>query len=244
MSEHRLNEIVIERPRHGRRISLKKVTGYRKTLDKITQEAVTDGLFQPYLIKPRNKTKSLNDNLNPLRNLLRSRLGQPWNQVHSELSRRLDSNSMTGRHVLDHVRDYVTLNVEFINDVPYSRDARWRRFRALGSGYHGDFYVHPETGILCLAAKRSRVSVRIVPQDWIEPKHSIRIDRYHRYERIDDVWYWVTFADLPVNQPIWDVVEKRTVQSNHPGNRYATEKRQCNKRELKGLRDRYPGQIV
>ncbi|MEH2041938.1 hypothetical protein [Nostoc sp.] len=28
MSEHRLSEIVIERPRGGRRISLKKMTGY------------------------------------------------------------------------------------------------------------------------------------------------------------------------------------------------------------------------
>jgi hypothetical protein len=240
MSEHRLNEIVIERPRHGRRISLKKVTGYRKTLDKITQEALTDGLFQPYLIKPRNKTKSLNDNLNPLRNLLRSRIGQPWNQVHSELSRRLDSNSMTGRHVLDHVRDYVTENVELINDVPYSRGGGWRRFRALRGEY--DFYVHPETGILCNPA--SRISLQIVPKPSIEPKHSIRIDRHYRYEKIDDIWYRVTFADLPVNEPTWDVVEKRSVQSNYPGTRYATEKRQCNKRELKGLRDRHPGQIM
>jgi hypothetical protein len=241
MSEHRLNEIVIERPRHGRRISLKKVTGYRKSLDKITQEALTDGLFQPYLIKPRNKTKSLNDNLNPLRNLLRSRLGQPWNQVHSELSRRLDSNSMTGLHVLDHVRDYVTVNVELINDVPYSCGGGWRRFRAL---YGEDtFYVHPETGILCAGGAKP-IAPSIISGEGIAAKRSIRIDRYHRYERIDGIWYWVKFADLPLHQPIWDVVERRMVQSDYPCTRYAMEKRQCNKRDLKRLRNWYPEQVL
>jgi hypothetical protein len=53
MSEHRLSEIVIERPRGGRRISLKKVTGNKKFLHQLTQEASEDGLLQPHLLKPR-----------------------------------------------------------------------------------------------------------------------------------------------------------------------------------------------
>jgi len=55
MSEHRLSEIVIERPRVGARISLKKVTGFKKQLDNITKEASEDGLFNPYLIKATKK---------------------------------------------------------------------------------------------------------------------------------------------------------------------------------------------
>jgi hypothetical protein len=243
MSEHRLNEIVIERPRRGCRISLKKVTGYRKHLYKITQEAQEDGLLQPYLIKPRCKTKYLTDHLNPLRNLLRSRLGQPWSRVHSELSHRLDHNSMTGRHVLDHVRDYVTEHVEMIDGVPYARGGgRWHRFRALCHG--DDFYVHPETGILCHAVVRSCPSLRVLPKSPTEPQCSIEIDRYHRYEEIDGIWYWVTLADLPMDFLLWDVVEKRLVKSQYPGSRYATGKRQCNKRELKKLRRQYPDQIL
>jgi hypothetical protein len=148
MSEHRLSEIVIERPRGGRRISLKKVTGNKKFLHKLTQEASEDGLLQPYLLKPRQKTKYLSDHLNPIRRLLKSKVGQPWNQVHSELSRRLDANTMTGRHVLDHVRNYVTEHVEFVDGVLYAKDG-WRH-RPLRAGYYGQFYVHPETGLLCL----------------------------------------------------------------------------------------------
>ena len=83
MSEHRLSEIVIERPRSGMRISAKKLKGYRKELDQITQIATEDGLLNPYLIKTRQQSKWLSDHLGPLRKLLRSHVGQPWDQVSS-----------------------------------------------------------------------------------------------------------------------------------------------------------------
>jgi hypothetical protein len=236
MSQHRLNEIVIERPRGGMRIPLKKVTGTQKFLYQLTQEAINEGLLRPYLIKPRKKTKYLSDHLNPLRGLLRSKVGQPWNQVHSELSRRLDANTMTGRHVLDHLRNYVTEKVVIIDGVPYARDRTWRRGNPLGSGYHEEFYVHPETGILCLAPKRSRLRYRVIAKDAVSPKDAIPVDRYHRYQKINDVWYLVTLADLPGHLPVWDVVEKAIVRSKELGRRYAIDKRQCSKQELKNLR--------
>jgi hypothetical protein len=150
MSEHRLSAIVIERPRGGNRISAKKITGAKKFLTALTQEASVDGFLNHYLLKPYRKTKYLSDHLGPLRRLLRSKVGQPWNQVHSELNRRLDANTMAGRHVLDHVRGYVTEPVELIDGVPYSRGG-WRHGKIVGTGYHEEFYVHPETGILCAA---------------------------------------------------------------------------------------------
>ncbi len=240
MSEHRLSEIVIERPRGGCRIPARKITGAKKFLTALTHEAEVDGFLNPYLLKPYRKTKYLSDHLGPLRRLLRSKVGQPWDQVHSELSQRLDANTMAGRHVLDHVRDYVTEHIEMIDGVPHSREGGWRYSRILGTGYHEEFYVHPETGILCLAAKRPRISLRVVPDDWVEPVDAIRIDRYQRYQKLDDVWYWVKLADVPIGQPVWDVADKQTVLSRQPGLRYAIEKRQCNKQELKRLRQKHP----
>ncbi len=146
MSEHRLSEIVIERPRVGMRISLKKLKGFKKQLDKLTQEASQDGLLSPYLIKPRNKSKYLSDHLGPLRRFLRSRVGQPWNNVYSELCHRLDHNTMAGQHVLGHVWDYVEQHVELINGIPYYKS---RRHLRLANWRHIQLYVHPETGILC-----------------------------------------------------------------------------------------------
>jgi hypothetical protein len=236
MSEHRLSAIVIERPRGGNRISAKKITGAKKFLTALTHEATVDGLLSPYLLKPYRKTKYLSDHLGPLRRLLRSKVGQQWNQVHSELSQRLDANTMAGRHVLDHVRDYVTEHVEMIDGVPHSRDGGWRRGRFLGTGYHEEFYVHPDTGMLCLAARR-------VPDAVAQPVDVIVTDRYQRYQKIDNVWYWVKLADVPIGRPVWDVAEKQTVLSRYPGLDYAVEKRQCNKPELKRLRGKYPQRL-
>jgi hypothetical protein len=240
MSEHRLSAIVIERPRGGNRIPAKKITGAKKFLTALTQEAMDEGFLNPRLLKPFRKTKYLSDHLSPLRRLIRSKVGQPWDQVYSELSRRLDANTMAGRHVLDHVDDYVTQHVDLIDGVPHSRDGGWRRGRVLGAGYHEEFYVHPDTGMLCLAAKRPRVKFRVVPDAATQPVDVIIIDRYQRYQKIDDVWYWVKLADVPIGLPVWDVAEKQTVLSRYPGLYYAVEKRQCNKPELKRLRSKYP----
>lgn len=139
MSEHRLSEIVIERPRGGRRISLKKVTGFKKQLYKITQDAIQDGLLNPYLIKPINKSKYLSDHLGPLRRFLRSQVGQPWNDVYSQLCQRLDPSTMAGRHVIDHVWDYVERHVEIIDGGFYSKPYQ---------GYRNQLDVSPKRSLL------------------------------------------------------------------------------------------------
>lgn len=239
MSEHRLSEIVIERPRRGMRIPSRKITGTKKFLDRLTQEATNDGLLTPYLIKPTQKTKYLSDHLGPLKRLLRSKVGQPWNQVKSELHDRLDASTMVGRHVLDHVEDYVVEKVEFIEGQPYGKEGRrWFRARLICAFHEPQFYVHPETGLLCLAEKcpplPSHSQASTISTD------TIPIDRDHRYQKINGIWYWVTLAQLPPNLPVWDVVEKAIVQSRYSGTDYAIHKRQCSKQELKKLRQRYP----
>ena len=55
MSEHRLAEIVIERPRSGMRMSSRRLKGEKKRLYQLTLEASEDGLLSPYLIKPRQQ---------------------------------------------------------------------------------------------------------------------------------------------------------------------------------------------
>jgi hypothetical protein len=233
MSEHRLSEIVIERPRGGYRISYKKITGTKKFLHQLTQEATEDGLLTTYLLKPRHRTKHLSDHLGPVRRLLRSKVGQPWDQVHSELCQRLDGKTMAGRHVLDHVDNYVAKHVEIIDGEPYRKPEGWYSWRILGNYWRDEFYVHPDTGILCLAKKRDHKAQS-------QPDDVIYLDREHRYQKIDHVWYYVTLADLPVDQLMWDVVQKRLVQSRSPGSQYAIVKHQCNKRDLKSLRRQYP----
>lgn len=231
MSEHRLNEIVIERPRGGMRISLKKVTSYKKNLQKITEEAIVDGLLSPYLIKTRHSTKYFSDHISPLYRWLRSKVGQRWDDAYSELCRSLDSSTITGRHVLSHVWDFVEVNVVLIDGVPYRKD---RQEYPLGRFYwrwREQLYVNPETGILSIAEKAPKE----LPK---KREYLVVIDKYHHYRKVDDVWYLIFLQDLPPMSKVTDVVLKATINASiawqeYGSEVYAVSKQQCSKKEIK-----------
>ncbi len=77
MSEHRLGEVVIERPRGGWR--LKTPPGYKKTLQRMEkyddEGRKFESLRRPWV--EANQAKWLSDNLGRLRRWLRSKVGQP-----------------------------------------------------------------------------------------------------------------------------------------------------------------------
>ncbi|YAF95608.1 MAG: hypothetical protein AB3A66_24190 [Nodularia sp. CChRGM 3473] len=232
MSEHRLSEIVIERPRGGMKISLKKLTGFKKQLHKLTEEASQDGLLNPYLIKATKKSKYLSDHLGPLRQFLRSQVGQPWNQVYSQLCQRLDTSTMAGQHVLDHVWDYVERHVEIRDGKLCSKPYRGYRSR-LDGNYRDRFYIHPETGILCVVEKVPRKQKQ-------KPRQAdvVIVDNYHQYRKLKDIWYLITFADFPppptdyVTDVFKGLIHRSSVM--YKGQKiYAVRKKQCNKKEIR-----------
>lgn len=231
MSEHRLGEIVIERPRSGWRISLRKCSGYRKNLQKITAEATEDGLLNHYIIKPRNKTKYFSDHIRPLYRWLRSKVGQPWNTVYSDLCYKLDPRGLSGKHILSHVWDFVELYVVLIDGVPYERTNE----RSLSNYWRETLYVNPETGILCLAEKLKKEAPK-------KRDDLLVIDSYHQYRKINDIWYLITFKDLSFDfaRDVLlkiEINEKLAVKNYHR-KIYAASKRQCNKKEIKWITTR------
>jgi hypothetical protein len=99
-------------------------------------------------------TKTLNENLAPLRRFLLSRVGQPWDAVRSEICALLTPRSAVQKHVLDHVKEMVEENAVLIDG---------RAHHAGGFHPHGSliqpsrwrgFYVCPRTGALRLAERR------------------------------------------------------------------------------------------
>ena len=228
MSEHRLGEIVIERPRSGWRISSRKCSGYRKTLEKITDEATEDGLLNHYIIKPRNKTKYFSDHIRPLYRWLRSKVGQPWNAVYSELRKKLDTRGLSGQHILFHVWHFVELHVVLIDGVPYERTNE----RSLSNYWRETLYVHPETGILCLAEKLNKEAPK-------KPDDLLIIDSYHQYRKICDIWYLITFKNLNFDFArdvlLKIVINEKLAVQNYHRKIYAASKQQCNKKEIKWI---------
>lgn len=232
MSEHRLSEIVIERPRSGMKISRKKLKGFRKELQRITEEATEDGLFNPYLIKARKKSKYLSDHLGPLRRFLRSKLGQPWNDVYSELCQKLDHNTMAGQHVIGHLWDYVVTRVEIVDGHFYGTSVNRGSRIPLDGTYRQCFYVHPETGIFCAVENKPQKRQQ-------DETDVIIIDDYHQYHKINDIWYLITFEDVPQtpDRCVEDVLKGYIHISRatfHQGRCiYAVKKKQCNKKEIR-----------
>ncbi|MEO0987486.1 MAG: hypothetical protein AAFY20_18340 [Cyanobacteria bacterium J06639_14] len=241
MSEHRLSEIVIERPRGGMRVSSRKLKGAKKRLQKLTQEASEDGLLSPYLIKPIGKSKYLSDHLGPLRRFLRSHTGQPWDNVYSKLCHQLNTQTLAGQHVLSHLWDYVIRHTEIIEGVLYEKP-EWGRFRPLEGAYYDRFYVHPETGILCIVEKKRR-------QRQIRPRTDVLdIDAYHQYHKLNEIWYRVKFADFPaaIADTVDDILHGPVSYQNAislAGRRvYAVSKKQCNKKEIRFIKSQLPKQ--
>lgn len=232
MSEHRLSEILIERPRSGMRISYRKMTGTKKQLSKLTQEAAEDGLLRPYLIKPRYKSKSLSDHLGPLRRFLRSHVGQPWNDVYSKICQQLDTSTMAGQHVISHLWDYVELNVEMIEGVPYSKN-HYGYYGSLINRYGDRFYVHPETGVFCLARDCCPLREAESQQDLV------MISEDKRYQKLNEIWYLISFADFPppptyyVRDVLCGVISRNQAMDKGGRKIYAAGKRQCGKKEIR-----------
>ena len=48
--------------------------------------------------------KDFSDVLGPLRRYLHKQVGRPWNKIWSEITQTLDSRSLTGLHIFDHIR--------------------------------------------------------------------------------------------------------------------------------------------
>ncbi len=214
MSEHRLDRIVIERPRGGWRASLKKVPGNKKHLEEITEAAYTDGIFNPYLLKLKRKSKYFSDCLGPLYRWLRSKVGQNWDDIYHELCQMLDITTLSGKHILSHVWGYVERDAVLVDGIVYNRQYR----RQLGS-WKQELYVHPETRILCLANK-----VRKLPPK--KPDNFLKIDDDHHYEKLDGIWYFFELADR-------EELEVTKYYSHVQTWKYTARKRQCNKKQIK-----------
>lgn len=241
MSEHRLDRIIIERPRSGMRISSRRVSGQQKELARITAEASEDGLLQPYLIKTRNRTKYFSDHLAPLRRFLTSRVGKPWDLVYSELCHKLDKTTLSGQHLLSHLWELVERHVVIIDGVLYARHNRNYPLVCGRGQWRNQFYVRPETGVLCFLQSEPREPVKPVEESIWEGS-----DRCYR--QIDGIWYFITFSSAPIKGKIIDLLLQSeltyyTAQQEYGRPIYASHKRHATKKEIRTIRQRLKAQL-
>jgi hypothetical protein len=220
-----MGRVVIERPRSG---SAHKSPKIRDFGGRINADDDYDGPTR--LPSSREKIygqatgvlqKRFTDVLGPLRRYLRKNVGRPWNKVYSEACEVLRSGGRGVEHVLDvHLLSEVDRNVEMDgHGNPVSATHGYRV-----SGY----YVHPRTGLLCLAkaVRRNRKA---------EPESTDRIPlgdgRYGVL--INGLWFIARYEAHDGQQP-GGVEDDRWPNFKAQGKLYVCRvEKSCNKAELR-----------
>ncbi|MBL8300925.1 MAG: hypothetical protein JNN30_21495 [Rhodanobacteraceae bacterium] len=137
-----LHEVLIERPRRGHR--LKTARGNKPRAAEWTGEDSYADSYEPR----QRRTKFFDDLLAPLRRWLRRQVGRPWNKIWSELTASIDTRSVVGRHLLDHVRQLVVISADYdAAQRAVILKPHLRRRSAPDEPVDG-LYVDPRTGVL------------------------------------------------------------------------------------------------
>ncbi|WAS92676.1 hypothetical protein [Nannocystis punicea] len=230
-------EVIIERPRTG------GGWGGEGRREEMRRRADPEHAPVREPISRGRGSKQLNENLAPLRRFLLSRVGRPWDAVHSEIAATLRVTSAVQKHVLDHLRDMVYTNVMKVGDRLYERGSGG--VREIFGHRWTPVYVCPETGLLKKVPPRPARYKPPVTRDVVP------IDGGAQYRRIGGQWYRITLMPIPAG-PHWldlhDVLlgalrglgttwQMTATLLEHYGrsDRYATEKRQIGKKELRRL---------
>jgi hypothetical protein len=215
-------KIIVERPRHNSG----RAKGRVRKLQRIPLEE--QPLFEGIGRKWSGRSKSLNENLAPLRRFLRSRLGCSWNDVNSEMRERINLRSAVQLHIWQHVEQYVCIHPIVVGGK-YIGD--W------GRRMHQEFYVNPQSGLLLENPDRTCKRDRRVD----EPSEYVVIDKWTQCRKIKGNWFCVKLKPLPRDlAATWDVVFKcpcdrvtpRGLWKAYGVEAYAAEKRQMNRKEI------------
>ena len=128
-------------------------------------------------------TKSLNENLAPLRRFLQRQRGRRWNDVFSEICSGLDTGSTVKMHVREHIEDYVMIHISIDRNGGWLGCGRWKQ--PMPPSWHWpEFYVDPHDGIL----KETRLLCQKLGVEW--KFHYVRVTT--DYEGPFDDFLWLS----------------------------------------------------
>jgi hypothetical protein len=143
-------KILVERPRigHSKRYARRGRSCVIVDDDGAPLRARAEGRLQ--------KTKTLNENLAPLKRYLAAQVGRPWDKVYSEIARRLKPTSTVQQHVRDHIEDFVAVRTRMVDGVVHHQGKFGGLAPVANPWGHPAFFVHPKTGLLKRAPRAKR----------------------------------------------------------------------------------------
>ena len=188
-----MNKVVTERTRYGGK------GGSRRTYEKASlprEKRSFKGVdvdLRPKQESMRKKhrvngdSKEFSDLLGPLEGYLFSKVGEPWNDVWSDICKVLKGNSLQADHIKGHVK-------QMVGGIPHSGETSFRDedWFSPGSRYGQSVYVN-EDGILCKnEGKRYRHKKTVYPyyreSDTVE------------YHKLNGCWFRVEIESYEIEK--------------------------------------------
>lgn len=132
-------KVIVERPRWGSRhapaAKLKRRTDRGRKFIGLKRHAQESAAY----------TKSLNENLAPLRRYLHKQRGRVWDDVFSEICQQLDTGSTVKMHIREHLEDFIMVSIHVDANGRWLGQGRFGGVHPL-SDWWPDLYVDPFDG--------------------------------------------------------------------------------------------------
>lgn len=220
-----INKVVTERPRrcHWARMERhRKGYVFNKNASLEEMEEVGSAAYAKAAYrKLQTKEKGFSDLLGPIYSFLRSRCGQRWDDVYSEISAVFNAGSWQGSHIKEHINEAVHQKTFYDeNGKLWANDGGWSGSRPMeltverrwGVG-RPEFYVEPGTGIL-----RELKKVKIKPTKWKKTPNEVWFcdgtsavgatsKKHIQVWKIHDIWYLVHMTSSITISPLNKKIE-------------------------------------
>lgn len=199
------NKLLTERERIGHKAKFHDVRGAKN--NKAFDEDASGGKQSIHAQRRacvKANRKSFNENLNPLKSFLHTNVNRPWDKIYSDICSNFDKRKVVNNHILEHLFQYVELNVHIIGGKPHTL-SRWssRGYNEItaGSSRNPQYYVDPRDGIM--KAPKPNKNAK---QEQAEKAAKQAKQRDALYHRIDDdnhlifdggIWWQYTAKEKP-----------------------------------------------
>lgn len=262
-----MSKVIVERPRWGSRMSLprrfRRIDMKHVALDEDEVEPMPGRVGHRRAARLTGRSKSLSENLNPLRRWLEKQIGRRWDDVWSELTAHLRADNTVQQHVRDHVADFVAWRTFERGGEIFAASRRWGSPRPVGDWRGPELYVDPATAVLCRARRRNAWKA-VQRRQEAERRRALAarmrvVDQRRQLHLLaDGSWWEVTLAAVPtgtiveagrrrtVYLPVTDVVLRTGLSTLAPADLYdrhyvhAVAKRPLSAREIRSLGLRQP----
>jgi hypothetical protein len=192
-------KVIVERPRRGKQGDA-AAARLRRDFDAPMRLGMRAGYG----------SRSLNENLAPLRRYLRAQLGRPWNKVFSEICTGIDRRNTVQQHIHQHIRDFIAIDVEVRDGRLVDLAPQWRFLRS-DCGISQELYVDPRSGLIRLnrhyrSWRKGAAECRKREASEIAARRRV-VDERTLLLLLEGIWFRVEVELLPKECVVEDVID-------------------------------------